>query len=99
MPTPRFIKDLWMLQETANGNLEVGANLVRKADIDFHFQPSDDPDGKIDWESIASALKEWETEGYIRILADPLTCKHKDYCFQILQPITAIPLPPDLLDD
>jgi hypothetical protein len=96
MPTSRFIKDLWMLQETTNCSLEVGANLVRKSDIDFQFQPSDDLDGKIDWDSIASALSEWETKGYIRILADPRTCKHKDYCFQTLRRIAAISVPPDL---
>jgi hypothetical protein len=99
MPTSRFVKDLWMLQEYATSNLEIGANLVKKAEIDLHFQPSDDPDGKLDWESIASALQGWESEGYIRILADPRMCKHKDYIFQTMRPITAIPAPPDLLED
>jgi hypothetical protein len=94
MPAPRFNDDLWMLQETANGNLEIGADLVSKAAIDLMFQPSDDPDGKLDWESIASALLTWEAEGYIKILADPRTCKHKDNCFQTLRHITAVPMPP-----
>jgi len=93
MSAPRFIEDLWMLQETANGNLEIGSDLITKAAIDLMFQPSNDPDGKLDWESIASALFRWEAEGYIKVLADPRTCKHKDYCFQTLRKITAVSPP------
>ena len=100
MPTSRLVKDLYMLQETANCNLELGASLVSKADIERWFRHYEiDPDGKVEWEEITSALQFWETEGYIEILADLRTCKHKDYCFKTLRRITAIPVPPDLLED
>jgi hypothetical protein len=53
MPTPLFIKDLYMLQETINGNLEVGSDLVRKREISHWFRHYEiDPDGIIDWDVI-----------------------------------------------
>jgi hypothetical protein len=100
MSTSLLIKDLYMLQEITNSNLEIGADLVKKTDIALWFVHYEiDPDGKIDWESIVSELKTWETEGYIKILADPRTCKAKDYCFRALRKIIAVPLPADLLDE
>ena len=97
MPTSLFIKDLYMLQETVNGSLEVGSNLVRKRDISHWFVHYEiDPHGKIDWEPIVASLQSWESDSYIKILTDPKLCKEKDNCFQVLQTITAVPLPVDL---
>lgn len=87
-----------MLQETANANLEVGSNLVRKGEISF-WSESRDPDGKIDWDVIFSELQMWEGKGYIKILADPRSCKHKDNCFELLRPITAISSPPNSMNN
>ena len=99
MPTSLFIKDLYMLQETANSNLEIGSNLVRKREISHWFMHYEiDSDWTIDWNAITSTLQSWESNGYIKILADPRLCKEKDSCFQVLRPITAIPLPTDLVD-
>ena len=100
MSTPLLIKDLYMFQETTNSSFEVGADLVKKTDVDLWVRNySVDPDGKVDWDAIRSIFESWETDGYIKILADIRTCKAKDYCFQILRKITAIPTPPDLLED
>jgi hypothetical protein len=99
MSTQQIIKDLYMLQETANGNLEIGSNSVRKSEIRFWSQSHlTDPDEKMDWDAILSELQSWEKQGYIEILVDPRSCKDKDFCFAVLRPITAIPLPPDLID-
>jgi len=96
MPNSEFIKDLYMLQETVNGNLQVGSDMVRKSDIDLWFRHIENDDWTIDWEAIVTSLKSWESEGYIKILIDPRSCKEKDYCFQVLRSITVVPLPTDL---
>jgi hypothetical protein len=47
-----------MLQETENGNLEIGSNLVRKSEIRFWSQSHlTDRDGKIDWDAILNELQ------------------------------------------
>ena len=87
-----------MLQETANENLKIGSDLIRRSDIAFMISEVDS-DGNIDWTTVSSEIKSWEDQGHIKILADPSSCKHKDYCFQVLRPITAIPTPPDLVEN
>ena len=97
MATSLFIKDLYMLQETVNCNFEIGSDMVRKREISLCFMHYEiDSDWTINWDAIAATLQSWESAGYVKIVLDPRSCKEKDYCFQVLRAITAIPVPADL---
>jgi hypothetical protein len=89
--TSQLVKDLWMLQWTLNGFLEAGSDQVRRSDIHIWLDPASD--------SVFDALREWESKGFVSIVADPRHCKEKDVCLRILKPIEAIPEPEDLNDD
>ncbi|MCE0499047.1 MAG: hypothetical protein LV481_13995 [Methylacidiphilales bacterium] len=93
MTASEFINNLYLLQETLNGNLEVGSDLVRKGDIGFLFLDLENDDNRVDWEAITKALESWQFEGFIQILVPPVSCKEKGYCLKILRKITAVPLP------
>jgi hypothetical protein len=86
--TSQFTKDLWMLQETLNTNFSVGSDQVRRSDIHMWLDPS----SEITYE----ALREWQTQGFIAILADPRHCKENEVCLRILKRIEAVPTPDDL---
>ena len=86
--TSQFVKDLFMLQWMLNGFLEVGSDHVRKSDIHTWVDPTSD--------SVLDALRDWESKGYVSLLADPRRCKDKEVCLRILKQIEAIPEPTDL---
>ena len=77
-----------MLQETLNANFSIGSDQVRRSDIHMWLDPSSD----ITFE----ALQQWQTRGFIAILADPRHSKEKDACLLILKRIEAVPAPDDL---
>ena len=89
--TPQFTKNLFMLQWELNAYLEAGSDQVRKRDIRSWVDP--------DTDSFYDVLREWESKGFIRILANPRMSKEKDVCLRILRCIDAIPEPPDLADE
>ena len=89
--TAQFVKDLWMLQWMLNGFLEAGSDQVRRSDIRIWLDPALD--------IVCDVLREWESKGFVSVLADPRHCKDKDVCLKILKPIEAIPEPEDLNDD
>jgi len=79
-----------MLQWTLNGFLEAGSDQVRRSDLRIWLDP--DPD------SVLAALRDWESQGFVLIFADPRFCKEKEVCLKILKPIHAIAKPEDLQD-
>lgn len=87
----QLVKDLWLLQWTLNGFLEAGSDQVRRSDIHIWLDPSSD--------SAFDALRDWESKGFIVMVADPRHCKEKDVCLRILKPIEAIMQPGDLNED
>ena len=89
--TSQLVKDLYMLQWTLNGFLEVGSDQVRRSDIHIWADPVSD--------SVFEALREWEAKGFVSIVADPRQCKEKDVCLRILKRIEAIPEPEDLNEE
>ena len=80
-----------MLQWTLNGFLEAGSDQVRRSDIRIWLDPASD--------SVFDALREWESRGFISIVADPRRCKEKDVCLRVLRSVEAIPEPEDLKAD
>ena len=88
--TTQLVKDLWMLQWTLNSFFEAGSDQVRRSDIHIWLDPASD--------SVFDALRDWESMGFILVLADPRRCKEKDVCLKILKPIEAISEPEDLND-
>lgn len=72
-----------MLQWTLNGFLEAGSDQVRKSDIRIWLDPASD--------AVFDALCEWESRGFVSIIADPRRCKEKDVCLRVLKLIEAIP--------
>ena len=58
-----FTKNLWMLQETLNSYWEAGSDQVRRSDIGRWIDPVS--------EETREALRGWESNGYITIIADP----------------------------
>ena len=88
--TSQFTKDLYMLQWELNCNLVVGSDQVRRRDIRSWFDVVTD--------SVFDALRNWESKGFVAIVADPRKCKDKDVCMKILKHIDAIPEPDDLND-
>lgn len=86
--TSQFEKDLWMLQWELNSFLEAGSDQVRRSDIRSWFDPISD--------CVVKALRDWESKGFISIVANPSRCKDKDVCLKILRHIKAISEPQDL---
>jgi len=89
--TSQLVKDLWMLQWTLNGFLEVGSDQVRRSDIHMWLDPASD--------SVFDALRDWESRGFISIVTDPRRCREKDVCLRILKHIEAISEPVNLNDE
>ena len=79
-----------MLQETVNGFFAEGANHVRRSDIGQWVDPSSD--------ATLQALRQWQAQGFITIVADPRQSKEKDTCLHIQKRIEALPMPEDLND-
>ncbi len=86
--TSRFTKDLFMLQEILNGFFEAGADQVRRSDIRGWVDPQSD--------ATIDALRRWESQGFVSIVADPRHSKDKTVCLRIHKRIEAIPMPEDL---
>jgi hypothetical protein len=86
----QFVKDLFMLQWTLNGFLEAGSDQVRRRDIHIWLDPASD--------SVFETLQDWQTKGFVSIMADPRSCKEKEVCLKILKRIEAVPEPEDLND-
>jgi hypothetical protein len=79
-----------MLQETLNSYWEAGSNQVRRSDIGRWIDPAS--------EATREALRRWESDGYITVIADPGSSRDKTVCVRILRHIDAEPIPEDLND-
>jgi len=88
--TSQFTKDFYMLQESLNGIFEAGADQVRRSDIRGWVDPQSD--------TTLEALRAWESQGFVSIVADPRHSKDKTVCLRIHKRIEAIPIPEDLND-
>ena len=88
--TTQFTKDLFMLQWELNSFLEAGSDQVRRRDVRGWLDPISD--------SVFDALRDWESKGFVTLVADPHECKDKDVCLRILKLIDAVREPEDLND-
>jgi hypothetical protein len=78
----------------ASGDIERllggGADQVRRSDIAAWIDPTSD--------AALSTFREWQSQGFITILADPRDSRDKAVCLRILKRIDALPMPEDLND-
>jgi len=63
---------------------------VRRRDVRGWLDPISD--------SVFDALRDWESKGFVTLVADPRKCKDKDVCLRILKLIDAVREPEDLND-
>jgi hypothetical protein len=80
-----------MLQETLNGFWEAGSDQVRRSDVGHWVDPSSD--------ATLAALREWQSRGFVAIVADPRESRDKTVCLRILRRINALPMPEDLNEE